>query len=91
MAVAAVVDVVVAHCQEVGSVAVAAARGQVVAHSVVAVHLVAEGSVAAVAVAVVAREEMREAEGTIDRPAEAQNTAVGRVVGLSCMSVMLGS
>jgi len=73
-----------------GSVAVvaAAANGREAAHSVVAGHPVVEGNAEAEA-AGLGLEETKEAEGTIDRLAEAQSTAVGHVVGLSCISVTL--
>lgn len=89
VAAAAVVaaDAEEAHCRGVGS-AVAAGHVLGEAHSAVAVPLVEEGSAAAVA-AVAAREEMREEVGMIDRLAEAQNTAVDRVVGLSSISVII--
>ena len=93
VAAAAVVaaDAEEAHCRGVGSaVAAAVAAGHVLgeAHSAVAVPLVEEGSAAAVA-AVAAREETREEVGMIDRLAEARNTAVDRVVGLSSISVII--
>lgn len=89
VAAAAVVaaDAEEAHYRGVGS-AVAAGHVLGEAHSAVAVPLVEEGSAAAVA-AVAAREETREEVGMIDRLAEARNTAVDRVVGLSSISVII--
>ena len=92
VAAAAVVaaDAEEAHYRGVGSAVAAVAAGHVLgeAHSAVAVPLVEEGSAAAVA-AVAAREETREEVGMIDRLAEARNTAVDRVVGLSSISVII--
>lgn len=82
-----------ARCREVGSVAAAAVvveSGLEAAHSVVAGHPVVEGSAVAVA-AVLAQEETMGAEDMIVRLAEAQSTAVDRVVGLHCISVMSGN
>jgi hypothetical protein len=74
------------HCLAEGSVAVgAAANGREAARSAVAGHLVVAGSAEAVAVGL-ALGETKEAAGTIDRLAEAQNIAVA---GLSCINVML--
>jgi hypothetical protein len=64
------------HCLAEGSVAVgAAANGREAARSAVAGHLGVAGSAEAVAVGL-ALGETKEAAGTIDRLAEAQNIAV---------------
>ena len=88
-----VVGVEEAHCQVVGSVGVVIDLEA--AHTVVAVHPVEEDSVvvaaAAAAVGVVVREEMREAEDTTGRLAEAQNTVVDLADGLLFVNMMYDS